>query len=126
MFKLAEKYKLLNKDMERDGYGDMDHESFDTEHIYIKGGHLIPEHLAKMAGQIHTRICKSLQETFEKDKESKHLTVKEYFDLLAPKELDKLTVRFTSINISSVRRQNVENLKRLLLSFCKVSQQIRS
>jgi hypothetical protein len=36
MFKLAEKYGLLENSMERDGFGDMNHESFDLEHVYLK------------------------------------------------------------------------------------------
>ena len=67
MFKLAEKYGLLDNSMERDGFGDMNHESFDLEHVYLKDGVLVSENLAVIAGEIHTKICEKLQNLFEDD-----------------------------------------------------------
>ena len=67
MFKLAEKYGLLDNSMERDGFGDMNHESFDLEHVYLKDGVLVSENLAVIAGEIHTKICEKLQSLFEDD-----------------------------------------------------------
>ena len=67
MFRLAEKYNLLSNDMERDGLGDMNHESFDLEHVYLKDGILVPEKLAVIAGEIHTKTCEKLQSLFEDD-----------------------------------------------------------
>ena len=67
MFKLAEKYGLLDNSMERDGFGDMNHESFDLEHVYLKDGVLVPENLAVIAGEIHTKLCEKLQNLFEDD-----------------------------------------------------------
>ena len=72
MFKLAEKYDLLHKDMERDGYGDMNHESFDLEHVYLKDGVHVPEDLAMVAGQIHTKICQKLQALFNDNQTEIH------------------------------------------------------
>ena len=69
MFKLAEKYGLLSNDMERDGFGDMNHESFDLEHVYLKDGVLIPEKLAVIAGEIHTKTCEKLQSLYDDDQD---------------------------------------------------------
>ena len=69
MFKLAEKYGLLSNDMERDAFGDMNHESFDLEHVYLKDGVLIPEKLAVIAGEIHTKTCEKLQSLYDDDQD---------------------------------------------------------
>ena len=57
MFVLAKKYGLLDETMPRDGFGDMNHESFELEHVYLKGGEKIPEKYTEMAGQIYSKIC---------------------------------------------------------------------
>ena len=38
VFNFAKKYGLLHENMPRDGLGDMNHESFELEHVYLKGG----------------------------------------------------------------------------------------
>ena len=65
LFQLTKKYGILNEDMERDGFGDMDFTSFDIEHMYSTNRENIPEKCTKMAGEIHTRICTRLQQKFE-------------------------------------------------------------
>lgn len=79
MFKLAEKHNLLNLEMEREGNGDMDHLSFDLEHIYLKNGQKVPEKLALKAGEIYTEICKKLQALYTSDESIQDQSVEDIF-----------------------------------------------
>ncbi len=62
LFCLAQKHGILDLEMERDGFGDMDFKFFALDHFYQDGGVLIEEKLVEKAGNIYSKICQNLQD----------------------------------------------------------------
>ena len=89
MFVLAKNYGLLDENMPRDGFGDMNHESFELEHVYLKGGENIPEKYTEMAGQVYSKICSDWG-NFSQFDDDHDVSIEEAFKVLAEKELETL------------------------------------
>ena len=90
VFNFAKKYGLLHENMARDGLGDMNHESFELENVYLKGGELMPEKFAVMAGEIYTKICSNWGNFADCQKNYEEQSINESYDILVDKELKLL------------------------------------
>ena len=86
VFVLAKKYGLLHENMPRDGLGDMFHESFELDRVYVKGGSLVPEKYTLKAGEIYTQICNCDWSSLINSKTS----VNDIFETLVKRALDDL------------------------------------
>lgn len=105
IFQLANKYGLLTTQTEIEGQGDMDHESFDLEHVYAQGGINIPLDLTTKAGEIYTQICQDLQNYCHHEAPDISKTVETFYK-------QKVSLALTNISDLEVK----EALENLLLS----------
>ncbi len=96
MFKLAEKHNLLTMEMERCAMGDLYYESFDLEHVHVRGGRILSKAIVETAGKIHQKIGLKAQSYFKSvdgkvsDKEA--TSMEDFFNREADAELSKLNL----------------------------------
>ena len=115
MFQLAQKHGILNEIMERDGYGDMNYESFAIECMHSKSG-IIPEKYTKIAGEIHTKICTKLQNLFE-NSEPKCISIEDFFQENAKIEMDKISEKLSKNEIFMVENALYGCFRNILIGY---------
>ena len=117
MFQLAKKYGILNEEMERDGYGDMDYQSFDIEHMYTQNREKIPEKCSIMAGEIHSRICTKLQQKFDENDDKDNMSIEDFFQAEAKYEIEKLKNDLTGNEYKMVENSLYGCFRNILIGY---------